>query len=103
MNNTFPSAILLTSLLSCGLALAQDSPDSVMRGTKEFRKSVVVSGLAGPWELTWGPDAKLWVTERTGKRVVRVDPATGAAPFIDVIGCYLETEQQKEEPWCQDQ
>ena len=77
MNNTFPSAILLTCLLSCGLALAQDSPDSVMRGTKEFRKSVVVSGLAGPWELTWGPDAKLWVTERTGKRVVRVDPATG--------------------------
>ena len=24
-----------------------------------------------------GPDRHLWVTERTGKRVVRIDPATG--------------------------
>ena len=28
-------------------------------GTKQFRKSVVVSGLAGPWEVTWGPDETL--------------------------------------------
>lgn len=48
-----------------------------MKGTKQFRKSVVVSGLAGPWEITWGPDARLWVTERSGKRVTRIDPATG--------------------------
>ena len=38
---------------------------------------MLVSGLAGPWELTWGPDNMLWVTERTGKRVTRIDPATG--------------------------
>ena len=40
-------------------------------------RSVLVSGLAGPWELTWGPDGMLWVTERTGKRVTRIDPANG--------------------------
>ena len=74
MRHTSSAAILLTSL---SLTFAQDSPDSVIRGTKQFSKRVVASGLAGPWELTWGPDAKLWVTERTGKRVVRVDPATG--------------------------
>ncbi len=62
----------LASLLS-----AQDGPESVIRGTKKFRKTVVVSGLAGPWEVTWGPDGMLWVTERTGKRIVRVNPATG--------------------------
>ena len=38
---------------------------------------MLVSGLAGPWELTWGPDNMLWVTERTGKRITRIDPATG--------------------------
>jgi PQQ-dependent dehydrogenase (s-GDH family) len=48
-----------------------------VRGPKEFRKSVIASGLAGPWELTWGPDNLLWVTERTGKRITRVDPASG--------------------------
>ena len=56
---------------------AQEGPDSVLRGTKQFEKKVVVSGLAGPWEVTWGPDSMLWVTERTGKRVTRINPATG--------------------------
>jgi len=56
---------------------AQSGPESVVRGTKQFSRSVLVSGLEGPWELTWGPDRMLWVTERTGKRVTRVNPATG--------------------------
>jgi PQQ-dependent dehydrogenase (s-GDH family) len=73
----FLPAILLITAAFSGLASAQDGPDSVMRGTKEFRKRVVVSGLAAPWELTWGPDDKLWVTERTGKRVTRIDPISG--------------------------
>src|SRR5580700_1309812 len=72
-----PGTILPIGVLFLRLILAQDGPESVVRGTKEFRKSVLVSGLAGPWELTWGPDNMLWVTERTGKRVTRVDPLTG--------------------------
>ena len=69
--------IIVTGIAFSVQALAQDGPDSVIRGTKQFSKRVVTSGLAGPWELTWGPDSKLWVTERTGKRVVRVDPSSG--------------------------
>jgi len=69
--------MLLPSVMFFGLVFAQDGPDSVVRGTKQFRKRVLVSGLAGPWEVTWGPDNMLWVTERTGKRVTRIDPATG--------------------------
>jgi PQQ-dependent dehydrogenase (s-GDH family) len=69
--------IVLCFALYLGLILAQDGPETVLRGTKEFRKSVLVSGLAGPWEVTWGPDNMLWVTERTGKRITRIDPATG--------------------------
>jgi len=68
---------IVASLLIAQLC-AQDGPETVIRGTKQFRKNVVISGLAGPWEVTWGPDGKLWVTERTGKRVTRVDPATAA-------------------------
>jgi len=70
-------AILLASGVFTGLPFAQDGPDSVMRGTKQFRKRVLISRLAGPWEVTWGPDGMLWVTERTGKRVTRIDPASG--------------------------
>ena len=57
--------------------LAQDTPDSVLRPSKRFDRRTVVSGLANPWEITWGPDNWLWVTERTGKRVTRVHPTTG--------------------------
>ena len=64
-------------VIACALALAQHGPESVVSGTQQFEKSVIVSGLANPWELTWGPDGMLWVTERSGKRVVRLDPATG--------------------------
>src|SRR6185503_4745668 len=66
----------------CGLIvfvtlIAQNGPETVLRGTKQFRQSEVVTGLAGPYEVTWGPDNMLWVTERTGKRITRVNPATG--------------------------
>ncbi len=57
--------------------IAQDGPETVVRGTKQFRQSEVVTGLAGPFELTWGSDNMLWVTERTGKRITRVNPGTG--------------------------
>jgi PQQ-dependent dehydrogenase (s-GDH family) len=77
MKYSAAAAILPISVAFLGLVWAQDGPESVMKGDKRFRKSVVVSGLAGPWELTWGPDNKLWVTERTGKQVTRVDPASG--------------------------
>jgi PQQ-dependent dehydrogenase (s-GDH family) len=80
------SAILLASLAS--LASAQDPPSSVRRGTKVFKRSVVVSGLADPWEITWGPDGKLWTTERVGKRITRIDPKTGeeqVAATIDEV------------------
>lgn len=66
----------------CGLTvfvglIAQDGPETVVRGTKQFRQREVVSGLANPFEVTWGPDNMLWVTERTGKRITRVNPTTG--------------------------
>src|SRR5688572_10597207 len=53
-----------------------------------FSMRVVASGFEDPWEVTWGPDGWLWITERVGKRVVRVNPADGsrkAAVTIDEV------------------
>jgi PQQ-dependent dehydrogenase (s-GDH family) len=44
---------------------------------ESFTKRVLVDRLSSPWEITWGPDGWLWLTERTGKRVVRVRPSDG--------------------------
>ena len=37
--------------------------------TNDFTSKVVTSGLDFPYEVIYGPDKNLWVTERTGKRV----------------------------------
>lgn len=71
-------SLLLVALVGV-IAAAQTTPERVsMR--------VVTAGLLGPWEVTWGPDRHLWVTERTGKRVVRVNPETGAQTVAATIG-----------------
>jgi glucose/arabinose dehydrogenase len=76
MRNPVVAAVVCCFTVFVGL-IAQDGQETVVRGTKQFRQSEVVTGLAGPFELTWGPDNMLWVTERTGKRITRVNPATG--------------------------
>jgi PQQ-dependent dehydrogenase (s-GDH family) len=69
--------ILSYFLLFVFAATAQNGPETAIRGDKRFRKTTVTTGLAGPWEITWGPDNHIWATERTGKRVTRVNPTTG--------------------------
>ena len=66
------------AVLASALAMAQAGPESARVETKRFTLRIVASGLANPWEITWGPDGQLWVTERTGMRIVRIDPVTGA-------------------------
>lgn len=63
---------LLTLLAGLTIGVASQTP-----APERFSMRVVTTGLAGPWDVTWGPDRRLWVTERTGKRVLRIDPATG--------------------------
>ena len=43
-----------------------------------FAKRVVTTGLADTFQLIWGPDDYLWVTERTAGRVTRVLPSDGS-------------------------
>lgn len=43
---------------------------------KDSVRVVVQQGISRPWEILWGPDDHIWMTERGGK-VSRVDPKTG--------------------------
>lgn len=51
-------------------------------GQEKFTKRVIAKGLADPWEVTFGPDAHLWITESKGYRVLRMDPATGTKTVL---------------------
>lgn len=43
--------------------------------------ATIISGLDIPWEIQWGPDDMLWITERFG-RISRIDPETGLQDII---------------------
>ena len=61
---------------------------------ESFSMRVVTEGLEAPWEVTWGPDGFLWITERVGKRVVRVDPASGARSVALQLGAVYQSSGQ---------
>lgn len=42
--------------------------------------------LNDPWEITYGPDGYLWITESKGYRVLRMDPNTGARTTVLDLG-----------------
>jgi PQQ-dependent dehydrogenase (s-GDH family) len=70
------------------IALAQVLFQTVGSTQDAFSFRVVTRGLLAPWEIVWGPDNRLWVTERTGRRVDRVNPADGSlkpAVLIDEV------------------
>ncbi|WDR01607.1 PQQ-dependent sugar dehydrogenase [Devosia algicola] len=70
--------VLIAVLSATAPVAAQDTPASVVAGRVPFAMHVVASGLADPWELSWGPDNYLWVTERTGGKIDRINPKNGA-------------------------
>lgn len=43
-----------------------------------FKATTLNTSANAPWDIAYGPDGFLWVTEATGYRVRRVDPNTGA-------------------------
>jgi glucose/arabinose dehydrogenase len=54
-------------------------------GPAELSHKVLVSNLNFPWQLLWGPDNMLWVSERPGK-ISRVDPDNGNITLLTTIG-----------------
>jgi len=63
-------------------------------GPESFATRVVTTDLAGPWEVTWGPDGFLWITERVGKRITRVNPADGSKTVAVAIDEVYQTLSQ---------
>ncbi|NHZ43480.1 glucose/sorbosone family PQQ-dependent dehydrogenase [Massilia aquatica] len=61
-----------------------------------FAKSVLASGFANPHNMVLGPDGQLWLTEQTGKRVLRVDPASGKKTVIATIEDVVSSDKAQD-------
>jgi glucose/arabinose dehydrogenase len=48
---------------------------------QQFTRTELPTTLSHPWEMTYGADGYLWITEEKGS-VVRVDPLTGAKTVV---------------------
>ena len=69
--------LLFSLLFSASLLNAQTyTLDSTVLTSREVK-----TGLDIPWEIIWGPDNNIWVTERYG-RVSRIDPSTGLQTIL---------------------
>jgi PQQ-dependent dehydrogenase (s-GDH family) len=71
--------LLAFSVIAAAAALPSRGATQLTSGSRPpFVKRIVTSGLANPFQLIWGPDNYLWVTERTGGRIIRVLPSDGS-------------------------
>jgi PQQ-dependent dehydrogenase (s-GDH family) len=87
-------AILLVLAVVTGCSVASKPSSGAARPAEPFTFRVVTTGLADPYELTWGPDGFLWVTEKMGKRVTRVNPSDGSKATVATIAEVYSTESQ---------
>ena len=73
--------ILASLLLALSWRVAPAQQLTGPRG-EVFTARVVARQLSDPWEITYGPDNYLWITEAHGYRVSRIDPATGTKTVL---------------------
>ena len=69
--------LFAAALLPCGGAFSAEREFKAIPTAEPFTGHVLTEGLDFPWEMLWGPDDMLWVSERHGLRITRVDPRTG--------------------------
>ncbi len=66
----------IISLFAFLVLQINSSAQSVQLDSTELSVNTVIDGIDIPWEITWGPDDYIWMTERFG-RISRVNPETG--------------------------
>ena len=77
--------ILLILIFSCSCSRCSSRVQSnADNETKTDSVRTVLAGLNFPWEILWGKDDHIWMTERKGK-ISKIDPATGKIVFSTFI------------------
>jgi PQQ-dependent dehydrogenase (s-GDH family) len=64
------------------LGVQAGSGVAVAAPAESFSSRVLATGLGNPWEITWGPDGVLWVTEQDTGVISRVRPSDGATTTV---------------------
>ena len=66
------------------MACKKNEKNNPNPGTASISHRVLTQNLSFPWEIIWGPDNMIWMTERGGK-ISKVNPADGSVtPLITI-------------------
>ena len=63
-----------------------------VKSQNSYQFETVLTGLDTPWEIVWGPDNHIWITERKGD-VSRYDPATKKLEKLITIAKVVESSE----------
>ena len=64
-----------------------------------FTRSELPTQVSSPWEILYGPDHQLWITESNG-RISRIDPETGNKTIIYTASDYFGGSPLENSPFC---
>lgn len=73
--------LVLIGIAGASISVNAAHGDKVVT-SESFEGKVVTDGLEFPWEMVWGPNKQLWVTERTGRNIRRINPETGESKIL---------------------
>ncbi|MEP7238371.1 MAG: PQQ-dependent sugar dehydrogenase [Ferruginibacter sp.] len=76
--------LILILLFSYSCSQCSSTGQSNSNETNNDSIKTVLSGLNFPWEILWGKDDHIWMTERGGK-ISKIDPVTGKIVFSSKI------------------
>jgi glucose/arabinose dehydrogenase len=76
--------LFLWPLVVATIACKKDSRPPDQGDWPQDSIRTVAQGLSQPWEILWGPDDHIWLTERGG-RISRLDPKNGSLqPLLSI-------------------
>jgi glucose/arabinose dehydrogenase len=82
-NNTGQNATSSASVDNAGLPFDQS-----------FSTRVLATNFSSPHNILYGPDGALWITERTGENITRIDPESGERlSIMGIVDAYQEGGQ----------
>ncbi len=68
-----------------------------MTQAQSFTRTRLAIELENPWEVIWGPDNYLWISEKGGS-VVRVDPDSGEKAIVYTASDYFSGDKSEKGP-----
>src|SRR3954470_2546385 len=72
------------ALVSLSAVAVKRSAASQTPVAEDFTTTVVAGGFDTPWDMEWGSDSMIWISERPG-RIQRLDPRTGSHTLAGVV------------------